>query len=213
MQARSLFVCVEGCVWLASNSASSPRRVCKMQASFTVISGPFCGQTFQVPRGKFILGRETDCHLVLDSNSVSRHHCVLLLDDYTLRIRDLASKNGTFVNRDQTRVGERICVGGYARYARRPSAHQCFKHAIANNSVARRVSVRMAASADLADTMFNRLVGAFSRRRDPAIRLSRACRRFSGASSRCLEDGMRQSGDPRSLWVDLRAVEPAGSAS
>ena len=86
-----------------------------MQASFTVISGPFCGQTFQVPRGKFILGRETDCHLVLDSNSVSRHHCVLLLDDYTLRIRDLASKNGTFVNRDQTRVGERICVGGYAR--------------------------------------------------------------------------------------------------
>ena len=83
-----------------------------MQASFTVISGPFRGQTFQVPRGKFILGRETDCHLVLDSNSVSRHHCVLLLDDYTLRIRDLASKNGTFVNRDQTRIGERILVHG-----------------------------------------------------------------------------------------------------
>jgi hypothetical protein len=30
--------------------------------------------------------------------SVSRHHCALLLDDYTLRIRDLGSKNGTFVN-------------------------------------------------------------------------------------------------------------------
>jgi pSer/pThr/pTyr-binding forkhead associated (FHA) protein len=99
-------------VWLASNSASSPRRVCKMQASFTVISGPHRGQTFQIPRGKFIFGRETDCHLVLDSNSVSRHHCVLLLDNYTLRIRDLASKNGTFVNRDQTRVGERILVHG-----------------------------------------------------------------------------------------------------
>jgi pSer/pThr/pTyr-binding forkhead associated (FHA) protein len=83
-----------------------------MQASFTVISGPHLGQTFQIPRGKFILGRETDCHLVLDSNSVSRHHCVLLLDDYTLRIRDLASKNGTFVNRDQTRTGERILFHG-----------------------------------------------------------------------------------------------------
>ncbi len=83
-----------------------------MQASFTVISGPFRGQTFQVPRGKFILGRETDCHLVLDSNSVSRHHCVLLMDDYTLRIRDLASKNGIFVNRDQTRTGERILSHG-----------------------------------------------------------------------------------------------------
>ena len=83
-----------------------------MEAHFTVISGPFRGQTFQIPRGKFILGREHDCHLVLDTNSVSRHHCVLLLDDYTLRIRDLASKNGTFVNRDLTRIGERILVDG-----------------------------------------------------------------------------------------------------
>jgi len=83
-----------------------------MQASFTVISGPHRGQTFKIPRGKFILGRETDCHLVLDSNSVSRHHCVLLLDEYTLRIRDLASKNGTFVNRDQTRTGERVLLDG-----------------------------------------------------------------------------------------------------
>ena len=89
-----------------------PRRVCKMQASFTVISGPHHGQTFQVPRGKFIIGRGTDCHLLLTSNLVSRHHCVLLLDEYTLRIRDLASKNGTFVNRDQTRLGERILIHG-----------------------------------------------------------------------------------------------------
>jgi pSer/pThr/pTyr-binding forkhead associated (FHA) protein len=83
-----------------------------MQASFTVISGPHHGQTLQLPRGKFILGRETDCHLAIVSNSVSRHHCVLLMDDYTLRIRDLASKNGTFVNRDLTRVGERILSNG-----------------------------------------------------------------------------------------------------
>jgi pSer/pThr/pTyr-binding forkhead associated (FHA) protein len=83
-----------------------------MEAHITVISGPHRGQTFQIPRGKFIFGRETDCHLVLDSNLISRHHCVLLLDDYTLRIRDLGSKNGTFVNRDQTRTGERILVNG-----------------------------------------------------------------------------------------------------
>ena len=83
-----------------------------MQAFFTVISGPHHGQTFQIPRGKSILGREHDCHLVLDTNSVSRHHCVLLMDDYTLRIRDLASKNGTFVNRDLTRIGERVLAHG-----------------------------------------------------------------------------------------------------
>src|ERR1700693_4541361 len=83
-----------------------------MEARFTVISGPFRGQSFKVPRGKFIIGRETDCHLVLDSNSVSRHHCVLLLDNYTQRVPDLSSTNETFVNRDQTRLGERILVHG-----------------------------------------------------------------------------------------------------
>jgi predicted component of type VI protein secretion system len=83
-----------------------------MEAHFTVLSGPFRGQTFPIPRGKFILGREHDCQLVLDTNSVSRHHCVLLMDDYTLRIRDLASKNGTFVNRDLTRIGERVLAHG-----------------------------------------------------------------------------------------------------
>ena len=77
-----------------------------MEARFSVISGPFRGQAFQIAPGKFIIGREQDCQLLLDSNLVSRHHCVLLMDDYTLRIRDLASKNGTFVNRDQSRVGE-----------------------------------------------------------------------------------------------------------
>jgi hypothetical protein len=41
-----------------------------MEARFTAISGPFRGQTFQIPRRKFILGRERDCHLVLDTNSV-----------------------------------------------------------------------------------------------------------------------------------------------
>jgi pSer/pThr/pTyr-binding forkhead associated (FHA) protein len=83
-----------------------------MEARFTVISGPFRGQTFQVPRGKFIIGREQDCQLFLDSNFVSRHHCVLLMDDYTLRIRDLGSKNGTYVNRDLAQTGERILAHG-----------------------------------------------------------------------------------------------------
>jgi pSer/pThr/pTyr-binding forkhead associated (FHA) protein len=83
-----------------------------MEARITVISGPFRGQTFQIPRGKFIIGRESDCQLFLDSNFISRHHCVLLMDDYTLRIRDLGSKNGTYVNRDLAPTGERILVHG-----------------------------------------------------------------------------------------------------
>jgi pSer/pThr/pTyr-binding forkhead associated (FHA) protein len=83
-----------------------------MEARFTVISGLFRGQSFEIPRGAFIIGRESDCHLSLDSSFVSRHHCVLLMDDYTLRIRDLGSKNGTFINGELARTGQRILTNG-----------------------------------------------------------------------------------------------------
>jgi len=69
-----------------------------MHVQLRVISGPFVGEAIQISRPKFIIGREQDCHLRPDSEFVSRHHCVLLLDEYTLRIRDLGSKNGTYVN-------------------------------------------------------------------------------------------------------------------
>jgi pSer/pThr/pTyr-binding forkhead associated (FHA) protein len=77
----------------------------KMDARLTVVSGPFSGQKMQVPRPKLLIGRAEDCNLRPDSEFVSGHHCVLLLDDYTLRIRDLGSKNGTLVN------GRRIGTG------------------------------------------------------------------------------------------------------
>ena len=69
-----------------------------MRASLTVISGPFIGQNIAVSHGKLLIGREVDCHLRPDSSLVSRHHCALLLDDFTLRVRDLGSRNGTLVN-------------------------------------------------------------------------------------------------------------------
>ncbi len=69
-----------------------------MDAKLRVVRGPLSGETIRVPVGKLLIGRETDCQLRLDSQSVSLHHCVLLLDEYTLRIRDLGSTNGTFVN-------------------------------------------------------------------------------------------------------------------
>jgi pSer/pThr/pTyr-binding forkhead associated (FHA) protein len=67
-------------------------------ATMKILNGSLAGQSVPVSRAKLVIGREVDCDLPIDSDFVSRHHCVLLLDDYTLRIRDLGSKNGTFVN-------------------------------------------------------------------------------------------------------------------
>jgi pSer/pThr/pTyr-binding forkhead associated (FHA) protein len=69
-----------------------------MHASLRVRTGDSVGQTIEISPGKFMIGRDVDCHLRPDSRLVSRHHCVLLLDEFTLRIRDLSSTNGTFVN-------------------------------------------------------------------------------------------------------------------
>jgi hypothetical protein len=69
-----------------------------MHAQLKVVRGPFAGEKIQMPLGKLLIGRAKDCHLRLDSPSVSQHHCVLLLDEYTFRIRDLGSHNGTVVN-------------------------------------------------------------------------------------------------------------------
>jgi pSer/pThr/pTyr-binding forkhead associated (FHA) protein len=68
-----------------------------MDAKLTVL-GPITEQTIRVPRGKLLIGRAEDCDFRPSSEVISGYHCVLLLDEYTLRIRDLASKNGTRVN-------------------------------------------------------------------------------------------------------------------
>jgi predicted component of type VI protein secretion system len=81
-----------------------------MDARLRILSGPHAGETIAVRRGKLLIGREEDCHLRPESEFVSRHHCVLLLDDYTLRIRDLGSKNGTFVNGRRVGTGETILL-------------------------------------------------------------------------------------------------------
>jgi pSer/pThr/pTyr-binding forkhead associated (FHA) protein len=68
-----------------------------MKARIRVVEGPLSGQTIEI-RSRLLVGREQDCDLCPPCEFVSRHHCVLLLDNFALRIRDLGSKNGTFIN-------------------------------------------------------------------------------------------------------------------
>ncbi|MCA9087086.1 MAG: FHA domain-containing protein [Planctomycetaceae bacterium] len=88
-----------------------------LQAELRVSSGKHAGSTIPLPQGKFLVGREEDCHLRPNSDLVSRHHCVFTVDDYSCRLRDLGSTNGTLVNGERLRgavvlkTGDKVSIG------------------------------------------------------------------------------------------------------
>jgi len=82
-----------------------------MEAVLKVVEGKQQGAIIPLNTRKFLIGREEDCHLRPNSDLVSRHHCVFTLDDYTVRIRDLGSTNGTFVN-EQPATGQVVLKNG-----------------------------------------------------------------------------------------------------
>ncbi len=81
-----------------------------LSADLKVIGGRQNGKLIPLPK-KFLIGREQDCHLRPNSDLVSRHHCAFTLDEYTLRLRDLGSTNGTFVNGERL-TGEAVLKQG-----------------------------------------------------------------------------------------------------
>ncbi len=63
-------------------------------------------------RSRCVVGRARDCQIQLASDNlhmdVSRHHCLFDIDPPYIRVRDLGSLNGTYLN------GRRIgCQGDY----------------------------------------------------------------------------------------------------
>jgi transcriptional regulator of acetoin/glycerol metabolism len=49
-------------------------------------------------RGEIVIGRDDDCALVLSGSDVSRRHAVVQFEGPSAVLRDLESRNGTFVN-------------------------------------------------------------------------------------------------------------------
>src|SRR5262249_56485128 len=66
-----------------------------------------CREYILERRGRYVLGRSRDCDIMLPAEGVSRHHCRLALDPPTLRVRDLGSRNGTYLNGES--IGKRSC--------------------------------------------------------------------------------------------------------
>jgi hypothetical protein len=53
---------------------------------------------YTIPEGNLIVGRDRKCDVAVVDNSISRHHISVIRRDTQVMIRDLGSRNGTFVN-------------------------------------------------------------------------------------------------------------------
>ena len=50
------------------------------------------------PDGKILIGRDPECQVRLASTEVSRQHCLIQLIDRIVHVKDLGSRNGTFID-------------------------------------------------------------------------------------------------------------------
>ncbi|MCP4375513.1 MAG: FHA domain-containing protein [bacterium] len=63
-----------------------------------------------------VIGRGEACELQIPLLNVSRRHCELRLEQGTIRVKDLASSNGTYlnnqrINEDTLSAGDRLAIG------------------------------------------------------------------------------------------------------
>ena len=75
------------------------------------------GKDFQLPAAITIIGRRPDCDLCIPLREISRRHCELELYGGSLKLRDLGSSNGTYLNGQkleqvtEIKAGDTIKIG------------------------------------------------------------------------------------------------------
>ncbi|HNR29548.1 MAG TPA: sigma 54-interacting transcriptional regulator [Candidatus Hydrogenedentes bacterium] len=85
----------------------------------TVRSGPRKGSSWLIPEERLVIGRDTECDVIVADPLVSRRHCELWQTQNDVFVRDLGSRNCTLVNGRpvescQLSVGDELCVGNVA---------------------------------------------------------------------------------------------------
>ena len=88
---------------------------CTVEVKLKVLRGPHQGKEIPLRESKFLIGRSEDCHLRPNSDMISRHHCVIMVDGSYIEIRDFGSKNGTYVNGERVTAARELRPGDTLR--------------------------------------------------------------------------------------------------
>lgn len=73
--------------------------------TLSVIAGPAKGQAHMLSKPRVVLGR-VEADMEINDPEVSRAHCAVEVRDDVVRLRDLDSTNGTYVNGERVRAAE-----------------------------------------------------------------------------------------------------------
>lgn len=85
--------------------------------SFEVLNTSFKGFVFTLEGDETLIGRLEDCDVILPDGSCSGHHCKIVMEKACIRVVDLGSTNGTFINNkliseSLLQVGDGFQIGG-----------------------------------------------------------------------------------------------------
>jgi pSer/pThr/pTyr-binding forkhead associated (FHA) protein len=80
-----------------------------MRLKLKVASGSMVGREIPLGDGNYMIGRGKECYLRARSELVSRKHAEIVVDEEAVVVRDLASRNGTYVN--GTRIDGQLPLG------------------------------------------------------------------------------------------------------
>jgi len=67
-------------------------------------NGPQAGKKYDLRAERTVMGRHPECQIVIDVGAVSRQHAVVVRDGNDYYLEDLKSRNGTFLNEEQTKI-------------------------------------------------------------------------------------------------------------
>lgn len=82
-----------------------------MQVRLKVLQGSKTGKEIKLPTPQCLVGRSEECHLRPQTDAISRRHCLIMTTENEVVVRDLKSRNGTFVNGEKV-VEEAVLLSG-----------------------------------------------------------------------------------------------------
>lgn len=81
-------------------------------------SGESAGLEVVISKSRFVIGTAEDCHMRCPSSVISPHHCEITVRDGEVRLRDLDSESGTFLNDERVAAEQLVHAGDRFRVGR-----------------------------------------------------------------------------------------------